>query len=425
MTTSENTTIALIGTCDTKLQELLRLKELILEAGASSVILIDAGSYPVQHEGIDVGRGQGQDQGQGETPGYVYVTEGEEAELASADRSGCLRIMTECAKRCVRSLHRDGRIQGAISAGGSGGTSLAAPVMREALPIGFPKLIVSTIASGDTGPLVGESDVTMMYSVVDIAGSNALLDRIFSNAAGAIAGMAHAWASSSSASPRSKAGSKKKKMAVGITMFGVTTPCVNQVRELLESRYDCECFVFHATGHGGRALERLVEDGQLDVVLDLTTTEVCDHLMGGNMSAGATRLEAAPKAGIPYIVSLGAIDKLQNSSPIAQRLTQVKILVMRTTAEECKSVGEFIADKLRRFARDQEKIKVLLPKGGVSIIATPGAPFADAEADEAAFEAIRTGLRGTGIEVIERREAINDENFAKEATNTLAAILST
>lgn len=295
MAAAGNITIALLGTCDTKLQELLRLKELILKAGASSVILIDAGSYSIQHEGIDVSREK--------APGYT--TDSEEASLTKADRSGCLKIMTGCAKRYVQSMHQNGKIHGIISAGGSGGTSLAAPVMREALPIGFPKLIVSTIASGDTGPLVGESDVTMMYSVVDIAGFNTLLDRIFSNAAGAIVGMAHAWASP----PPVDAGSKKKKKKkVGITMFGVTTPCVNMARDLLESRYDCECFVFHATGHGGRALERLVEAGELDAVLDLTTTEVCDYLMGGNMSAGQTRLEATPKAGIPYVVSLGATD---------------------------------------------------------------------------------------------------------------------
>lgn len=293
MAAAGNITIALLGTCDTKLQELLHLKELIQKAGASSVILIDAGSYSIQHEGIDVSRGK--------APGYT--TDSEEASLAKADRSGCLKIMTGCANRYVHSMHQNGQIHGVISAGGSGGTSLAAPVMREALPIGFPKLIVSTIASGDTGPLVGESDVTMMYSVVDIAGFNTLLDRIFSNAAGAIVGMAHAWASP----PPVDAGSKKKKK-VGITMFGVTTPCVNMARDFLESRYDCECFVFHATGHGGRALERLVEAGELDAVLDLTTTEVCDYLMGGNMSAGQTRLEATPKAGIPYVVSLGATD---------------------------------------------------------------------------------------------------------------------
>lgn len=295
MAAAEDITIALLGTCDTKLQELLCLKELILKAGASSVILIDAGSYSIQHEGIDVSREK--------APGYT--TDSEEASLAKADRSGCLKIMTGCANRYVQSMHQNGQIHGIISAGGSGGTSLAAPVMCEALPIGFPKLIVSTIASGDTGPLVGESDITMMYSVVDIAGFNTLLDRIFSNAAGAIVGMAHAWASP----PPVDAGSKKKKKKkVGITMFGVTTPCVNMARDLLESRYDCECFVFHATGHGGRALERLVEAGELDAVLDLTTTEVCDYLMGGNMSAGQTRLEATPKAGIPYVVSLGATD---------------------------------------------------------------------------------------------------------------------
>ncbi len=289
MTASNNVTIALVGTCDTKLRELLRLKELVLEAGAASVILIDAGSYPARHEGINVSRDK--------TPGYAAHRE---ADLAKADRSGCLKIMTECVRQYVQSLYQNGKIHGIISAGGSGGTSLAAPVMREALPIGFPKLIVSTIASGDIGPLVGESDVTMMYSVVDIAGSNFLLDRIFSNAAGAIVGMARMRTSPVAVS------SKRKK--IGITMFGVTTPCVNMARELLESKYDCECFIFHATGHGGRALERLVEAGELDAVLDITTTEVCDHLMGGNMSAGGTRLEAAPKAGIPYIVSLGATD---------------------------------------------------------------------------------------------------------------------
>ncbi|RYP83216.1 hypothetical protein DL769_001412 [Monosporascus sp. CRB-8-3] len=396
MTASENITVALVGTCDTKLQELLRLKRLIVEAGASSVILIDVGSYRVEHEGIDVSRDK--------TPGYAAHRE---AELTKADRGGCIKIIAECASHYVQSLYEEGKIHGIISAGGSGGTTLAASVMREALPIGFPKLIVSTIASGDTGPLVGESDVTMMYSVVDIAGSNTLLNRIFSNAAGAIVGMARAWASSA------KEDSKKQKKKVGITMFGVTTPCVNIAREVLESKYGFEA-------------------GQLDAVLDITTTEVCDHLMGGNMSAGGTRLEAAPKAGIPYVVSVGATDMV-NFGPRAtvpdkysnRQLYQHNSMVtlMRTTAEECKMVGDFIAEKLRRFALDQKKVKVVLPKGGVSMIATPGAPFAAAEADRATFEAIVSGLQGTDIEVIERNEAINEEDFAQGIANTLAAML--
>ncbi|RYP63478.1 hypothetical protein DL771_009271 [Monosporascus sp. 5C6A] len=416
MTAPENITVALVGTCDTKLQELLRLKRLIVDAGASSVILIDVGSYRVQHEGIDVSRDK--------TPGFATHRE---ADITKADRSGCIKIMTECASHYVKSLYKEGKIHGIIAAGGSGGTTLAAPVMREALPIGFPKLIVSTIASGDTGPLVGESDVTMMYSVVDIAGSNALLNQIFSNASGAIVGMARAWASSA------KEDSKKQKKKVGITMFGVTTPCVNIAREVLESKYGCECFIFHATGHGGRSLERLVQAGQLDAVLDITTTEICDHLMGGNMSAGGTRLEAAPKAGIPYVVSVGATDMV-NFGPRAtvpdkysnRQLYQHNSMVtlMRTTAEECKMVGDFIAEKLRRFALDQKKVKVVLPKGGVSMIATPGAPFAAAEADQATFEAIVSGLQGTDIEVIERNEAINEEDFAQGIANTLAAMLS-
>ena len=297
MTVSDSITIALVGTCDSKLKELLHFKKLIVEAGSSAVILIDVGSYPVEHDGIDVSRSK--------TPGYAAHRE---ADLAKADRGGCIKIMAECAEAYVQTLYQEGKIQGIISAGGSGGTSLAAPIMRKALPIGFPKLIVSTIASGDTGPLVGESDITMMYSVVDIAGSNSLLDRIFSNAAGAIVGMARAWTSQANVTPK---GSQKR---VGLTMFGVTTPCVDKAREILESKYGCECFVFHATGHGGRALERLVEAGQLDAVLDITTTEVCDHLMGGNMSAGPARLQAAPNAGIPYVVSLGATDSKHISS---------------------------------------------------------------------------------------------------------------
>lgn len=413
-------TIALVGTCDTKLQELLRLRQLILRAGADSVLLIDTGRHPASHDLVDVSRSR--------TPAFASRRG---AEIEAADRSGCLRIMAEETTAWVRGLHAGGGIHGIISAGGSGGTSVAAPVMREGLPIGFPKLLISTIASGDVGPLVGESDVTMMYSVVDIAGSNTLLERIFSNAAGAIVGMARAWAATTSSSPEKP--SRKKK--VGITMFGVTTPCVNMARERLESKYGYECYVFHATGHGGKAMERLVEQAhELDAVLDLTTTEICDELMGGNMSAGPTRLEAAAKAGIPCVVSVGATDMVnfgprEMVPPKYQEGRQLYehnavVTLMRTTPDECKAIGEFIADKLRRFAAEPSKIRVVLPLGGVSVIATPGAPFADPEADTAIFDAVTRGLEGSGIRVERRDEAINDEAFATHAADVLAEMMA-
>jgi uncharacterized protein (UPF0261 family) len=214
----------------------------------------------------------------------------------------------------------------------------------------------------------------------------------------------------------------------------VTTPCVNLAREVLESRYGCECLVFHATGHGGRAMERLVDEGRLDAVLDLTTTEVCDLLMGGNMSAGPGRLEAGPRAGIPYVVSLGATDMV-NFGPratVPERYQSRQLLehnavvtLMRTTADECRRVGSHMARQLRAHAADETRIKIVVPRAGVSVISTPGAPFADAGADAALYESLREGLQGSKIELIERDEAINEEAFARCAVEQLASMLFT
>ncbi|KAH7021167.1 uncharacterized protein B0I36DRAFT_252651 [Microdochium trichocladiopsis] len=431
---SSDLVIAVVGTCDSKLQELLRLRQLTLDAGATSVILIDGGRFPVSHDAITVSRTR--------TPGFLSDSQIAQIDDPSSDRSGGLKIMTEAITSYVKGLFSRGEIHGILSAGGSGGTSLAAPVMREALPIGFPKLLVSTVASGDVGPVVGEADVTMMYSVVDIAGSNELLERIFANAAGAIVGMAKSWKASSPSSPRQAQGAEqhntieRRRKRIGVTMFGVTTPCVNKVREILEARYDHEVFVFHATGHGGKAMERLVAEGRLDAVLDLTTTEVCDELFGGNMSAGPLRLEAAAKRGIPCIVSVGATDMVnfgprgtvpeKYAKAEADRLLyehNAYVTLMRTTAEECKAVGSWIAAKLKSHCTDQSKVKVILPLGGVSLIATPGGPFANQEADEALVAAIRKDLQGTEIEVIERKEDINHEAFAECVVKMLTTLL--
>lgn len=345
-------TVALIGTLDTKLHELLFFRELLLAAGASSVSLIDVGRSPSTHPAITFTHAQVLSHGPPLPPSST---------LSSLPRSEVIKHMSLCTTALLTHLHAQDSIAAAVSAGGSGGTALVAPAMR-ALPIGFPKLILSTVASGDTGPIVGETDLTLMYSVVDIAGRNALLERIMANAAGAAAGMARAYTAqrkdlTSSSQLASLQENRKKRCRVGITMFGVTTPGVGFARAVLERDFACEVYVFHATGHGGRAMERLVAARELDAVLDLTTTEVCDELMGGNMSAGPARLEAAAQAGIPYVVSVGATDMV-NFGPVAmvpEKFRKRKLLehnetvtLMRTTKDECAHVARFVVDKLRQ-----------------------------------------------------------------------------
>jgi uncharacterized protein (UPF0261 family) len=405
--------IALLGTCDTKLEELLFLRKSIEQFAPlpeTSVVLIDVGRHPVQHEGIAITQ---------ETLLHNY---GEDKNLDDLSRSEAIRIIADCATRAVRDLFSQESIHGIIAAGGSGGTSLASTVMREALPIGFPKLIVSTVASGDTGPIVQETDITLMYSVVDVAGLNQVLRNVLSNAGAAISGMAYSYAL------RRQNDHVVSKKRVGITMFGVTTPAVDVIREHLEKNYDIETYVFHATGHGGKAMERLIREGGLDAVLDLTTTEICDHLTGGVMSAGPTRLEAAAKAGIPNIISVGATD-MTNFGPkdtVPEKYRHRKlyehnsmVTVMRTSKEEAENVGRFIVNQLKEHAMDPDSIEVWLPTGGLSMISTPDGPFADAGADEALFDAIRTGLQGSGINVVEDGRDINDRGFACEIAEAL------
>lgn len=291
--------IILLGTLDSKLEEFLYIYNQLINPSIQTktpvkVTLIDCGRSPVENDKISITQSD-----------LVSKYGPRDASKSPMDlpRGEVIKFMTECTTACLKSLISNGDVHGIISAGGSGGTTLVAAAMREAAPIGMPKIIASTVASGDTGPLVGETDITMMYSVVDIAGSNELLRNVLGNAASAILGMA-----SSYERLLEKQASRKgqHKTRIGVTMFGVTTPCVDIARQYLEDTYPVEVFVFHATGHGGRAMERLVEEERLDAVLDITTTEICDFLMGGVMSAGPTRLEAALKAGIPNVISFGA-----------------------------------------------------------------------------------------------------------------------
>jgi uncharacterized protein (UPF0261 family) len=322
--------------------------------------------------------------------------------------------MAAGSEEVVKGLHAEGRLDGILALGGSGGSSIATRAMR-ALPVGVPKLMVSTVASGDTRPYVGAVDVTMMYSVVDIAGVNRISARIMANAAAAIAGMAQA-----SVPPLDE------RPLVAATMFGVTTPCVTRARERLDE-LGYEVLVFHATGAGGQSLEALAGGGFLAGVLDVTTTELADELVGGVLSAGPDRLEAAGAAGVPQVVSLGALDMVnfgpRETVPAAFEgrnlyVHNETVTLMRTTPEECAELGRRIG---RKLAAATGPTVLFVPLGGVSMIAVEGQPFHDAAADDA----LRAGLAETigSVEVHERAEDVNDPAFAVAMADRLDELI--
>jgi uncharacterized protein (UPF0261 family) len=394
-------TVVLLGTLDTKGIEYDFLRDRLREAGVE-VTLIDAGIIGEPKATPDITREE------------VARAAGEDVEaLASAgDRGAAVAAMARGAGEIVRNLHDEGRLDGILAVGGSGGSALATQAMR-VLPVGMPKLMVSTVASGDTRPYVGESDVTMMYSVVDIAGINQISSRILSNAAGAIAGMAKA--------PIPKVG--EEKPLIGATMFGVTTPCVDAARERLEE-LGYEVLVFHATGAGGLSMEALVRDGFITAVLDTTTTELADDLVGGVLSAGPDRLEAAGELGVPQVVSLGALDMVNFGPPetvpkeFDGRLFyehNPTITLMRTTPEENAELGRRIATKLNAATGP---VTLFVPLGGVSLIDTEGQVFYDPEADKALFDALRENL-AENVEVRETDRDINDPSLAREMADRL------
>jgi uncharacterized protein (UPF0261 family) len=388
--------VLLIGTLDTKGEELAFLRSRLQQAGVE-VILADAGT--------------------GEGPRVEPdITRGEIADTASlTDRGAAVTAMAAGAAALAARLYAEGRVDGVLGAGGSGNTAIATAAMR-ALPVGVPKLMVSTMAAGDTRDYVGGTDVTLMASVTDVAGLNSISAQILANAAGAMAGMVGA--------PRVEHGSERP--LVGATMFGVTTPCVTHAREVLEAR-GYEVLVFHATGTGGRAMEALVESGFLSGVLDATTTELCDDLVGGVLSAGPDRLEAAGRAGIPQVVSLGALDMVnfgaKDTVPpkFAERNLYVhnpSVTLMRTTPEECAELGRRIAAKLSAATGPTA---LFIPLRGVSLIDAEGQPFHDAGADAALFDAVRSV--SDNVEVIEMDCNVNDEAFAEAMAVRLDELL--
>ena len=431
-------TILLIGTCDTKLSELLYVRSRILQHAESvTVTLLDAGRTPVSHPAITIP----QDILFAKYKGCASSSNTTPADLSSLSRAEIIETMTACATACVQDLCSESPVHGMISIGGSCGTSIASAVMRDALPFTLPKLIVSTVASGDTSHIVGESDITLMYSIVDIAGSNSILNNVLDNAAGAIAGMAKAYQvrrqhehEKDHSGPQSTEKIGKKVTRVAITMFGVTTPCVDAIRHYLTTTYGYEVYVFHATGHGGRAMERLVASNRVDAVIDLTTTEIPDQIVGGVMAAGSARLEAAAKAGIPQVVSVGACDMV-NYGPrntVPEKFVKAgrniyehnaSVTLVRTNVEECNQIGNFIARQLKDNCARPELVEVVLPVGGISLISKSGGPFADEEADNTLFAAVEKGLEGSMIETIRDEREINDESFAVAMAERLVRLI--
>jgi uncharacterized protein (UPF0261 family) len=398
-------TVVLVGTLDTKGHEYAYLRDRLREQGVD-VLLVDAGVFQPQLE-PDVSRHD------------VAAAAGADADaLAEAgDRGAAVSAMAAGAAAVAKRLHDEGRLDGIAAVGGSGNSSIAAAAMR-ALPVGVPKLIVSTVASGDTRPYMGASDVTMTYSVVDIAGVNQISARILTNAAGAIAGMVKA-----EAPPLAE-----RRPLVTASMFGVTTPCVTRARERLEE-LGYEVLVFHQTGTGGESMEELMRAGFIAGSLDVTTTELADELVGGVLAAYPGRLEAAGELGLPQVVSLGALDMV-NFGPredVPERFEgrnlyvhNPTITLMRTTPDECRELGCRIG---RKLSRATGPTALYVPLRGVSMIATKGQPFHDPDADAALREGLRETL-GDNVEVHELDLDVNDEAFALAMADRLHEMIA-
>jgi uncharacterized protein (UPF0261 family) len=380
-----------VGTCDTKGDELVYVRDLIAAVGVPTVL-------------VDLGTRSGG--GRADVPPQEVAAHHPQGAAAvfTGDRGTAVAAMAEA---CVRFVATRDDIGGMIGLGGSGGTALVTPAMR-ALPIGTPKVMVSTVASGNVAPYVGPSDICMMYSVTDVAGINRISRRVLGNAAHALAGMmAHEVPEARGAKP-----------AIGLTMFGVTTPCVEQVTRALEAEYDC--LVFHATGTGGQSMEKLADSRLVVGVIDVTTTEVCDLLMGGVFSAGEDRLGAIARAGLPYVGSCGALDMVNfgatDTVPAHHRERNLyvhnpQVTLMRTTAEENRRMGEWIGAKLNACAGP---VRFLIPEGGVSMIDAPGQPFHDPTADAALFDALAATIEQTPRRrLIRLPHHINDPEFAQ------------
>lgn len=395
-------TIAVLGTLDSKGAEHAFVADRIRERG-HEVLLIDVGTGADPEITPDFNRFQ--------------VAAAADLDLhpliERQDRGECVVAMSGAAPVLVAKLAQEGRIDAIISLGGGGGTALATAAMR-VLPLGFPKLMVSTLASGNTAHYIGETDIVMMPSIVDVQGLNRVSKGVFARAAGAICGMVEAKVDEANAKP-----------LIVCSMFGNTTDCIDFATPIFEAA-GYEVLVFHATGTGGRTMEKLIESGGVAGVFDITTTEWADELCGGTLSAGPTRLEAAGKAGVPAVVAPGCLDMAnfgeRESVPSKFEgrnfyIHNPQVTLMRTTADECARLGRILADKVNAYT---SPVEIFIPKGGISVISREGQPFHDAAADEALFKSIHEHAK---VGVHDHLEDINDKAFAEAAAKRLLELI--
>ncbi len=390
-----------VGTMDTKGEELAYVKECLRSVGIE-VKMVDVGTQLPPTITPDITRDE--------------VTAESGLVSQHSDRGQAVAAMGFALQEFLATQCAAGRVSGVIGIGGSGGTSIVTRAMR-ALPIGLPKVMVSTVASGNTAPYVDCSDITMMYSVVDVAGLNVVSRKILANAAHAISGMVQSATTSFDAGP-----------TVGMTMFGVTTPCVTDVRQRME-QCGVDCLVFHATGTGGRAMERLVENGMIQGVLDVTTTEVADEVVGGVFAAGSKRFDAIIEKRIPYVVSLGALDMVnfgsQETVPTQFRDRRLhvhneQVTLMRTTVEENRKIARWMAAK---FIHATAPLILAIPEQGLSMLDSPGQPFYDPQADAALFEELETRLEpNPNCRIVRLPHHINDTRFCEQLVELYAGL---
>ena len=394
--------IAVLGTLDSKGHEHAFVADLIRERGHTP-LLIDLGTGSEPQVTPDITRFE------------VAESAGLDLQVLidKQDRGECVVAMSEAAPVLLTKLASEGKIDGVISLGGGGGTALGTAAMR-ALPIGFPKLMVSTLASGNTAHYLGTKDITMMPSIVDVAGLNSISKTIFTRAAGAICGMVEA-----------KIDQSESKPLIVASMFGNTTDCINIAAKVLEEA-GYEVLIFHATGTGGKTMEALIESGMVKGVLDITTTEWADELTGATLSAGPTRMDAMSKAKVPAVVSPGCLDMAnfgeRDSVPEKFEgrnfyIHNPQVTLMRTNAEECAELGKIIAEKANA---NPAPTVILNPLKTVSVISAEGQPFYDPEADKALFSSIHQHAK---VEVIDFDEEINSEVFAQAAAHKLLELI--
>jgi uncharacterized protein (UPF0261 family) len=402
--------VLLIGTLDTKGAEVRYVRERLAAAGVRALVA-DAGVLGPPAFTPDIPREE------------LFSAAGVNLEQLrrDADRGKAVAAAADGAAKLAARLHREGKIAGVLGLGGSAGTTIASAAMR-ALPLGVPKLMVSTLASGQVQPYVGTRDVMMLYSVVDISGVNRISRLVLDNAAAAMAGMVK-----ETGGRRQETGKPEDKPLVTATMFGVTTPCVEAARKVVEAA-GFEVLVFHATGSGGRTMEGLIRDGLIAGVLDLTTTELADELAGGVLSAGPDRLTAAGLAGVPQVISVGAVDMVNFGPPetVPERYRDRRfyqhnptVTLMRTTPEENDKIGKEIAEKA---SAAKGPTAILLPLRGVSAIDAETQAFWWPEADAALFQSIRNWV-SPGVEVVELDLHINDPLFAHAAAEKLLRLM--